>query len=65
MILNTKKGITIEMGVKRTINMNDSLPYPTCLQNKDWVPSVMTTNNLKYMEIVLCKTVLNCAILAE
>ena len=30
LVLNTKKGITIKMGVGRVIKMNDVLPYLPC-----------------------------------
>jgi hypothetical protein len=59
MIINTEKGITIEMGVGRVIEINDALPYLPCLKHKEGAPNEMTAMNVKYTEIELCSIVLN------
>ena len=59
MVLNTDKGITIEMGVGRVIDMNECLPYLPCLKHKEGSPTEMTAMNVKYTEIELCTIVLN------
>ena len=59
MVLNTDKGITIEMGVARVIEMNEALPYLPCLKHKEGAPATMSAMNIKYTEIELCSIVLN------
>jgi hypothetical protein len=59
MILNTEKGITIEMGVGRVIELNDALPYLPCLKHKEGAPTEMTAMNVKYTEVELCTIVLH------
>ena len=60
MVLNTDKGITIEMGVgARVIKMNEALPYLPCLKHKEGAPAAMFAMNMKYTEIKLYTIVLN------
>ena len=59
MVLNTEKGITIEMGVARAVDMNKALPYLPCLKHKEGAPAAMSALNVKYTEIELCTIVLN------
>ena len=59
MVLNTKKGITIEMGVAHVVEMNKALPYLPCLKHKEGAPAAMAALNVKYTEIELCIIVLN------
>jgi hypothetical protein len=59
MILNTEKGITIEMGVGRVIELNDALPYLPCLKHKEGAPAEMAAMNVKYTEVELCTIVLH------
>ena len=59
MILNTGKGITIDMGVERVIEMNDALSYLPCLKHKEGSPTAMSAMNTKYMEFKLCTIVFN------
>ena len=46
MVLNTDKGITIEMGVARISEMNEVLPYLPFLKHKERAPAVMSTMHI-------------------
>ena len=59
MVLNTDKGITIEIGVGCVIGMNSALSYLPCLKHKEGAPTAMSAMNTKYTEIKLCTIVLN------
>ena len=48
MVLNTEKGITIEMGIARVVEMNEALPYLPCLKHKEGAPTAMAAMNTKY-----------------
>jgi hypothetical protein len=50
MVLNTEKGITIEMGVGRVIEMNNALTFLPCVKHKEGAPPAMTAMNVKYTE---------------
>ena len=59
MVLHTEKGITIETGVARVVEMNKAVPYLPCLKHKEGAPTAISAMNIKYTEIELCTIVFN------
>ena len=48
MVLNTNKGITIEMGIGSVTKMSNVLHYLSCLKHKEGEPAAMSAMNTKY-----------------
>ena len=59
MVLNTDKGIDINMGVRRVIETNNTLPYLPWLKHTEGAHTVIFAMHIKYTEIKLCTIVLN------
>ena len=64
MVLNTDKGITIEMVIGQVIEMNENLPYLPCLKHKEGAPTAMSEMNTKHTEIERCTIVLTGVLLS-
>ena len=61
MVLNTRKGITIEMDCGCVNEMNYTLSCLPCLKHKEGATLAMNKKNVKDTEIKLCTIVLNSA----
>ena len=57
MVLNTVKGITIEMDVGCVIETNNALPCLLCLKHKEGAYTAVSVMKIKYTKIELCTIV--------
>ena len=59
MVLNTEKEITIEEGIVRVVNMNDTFPFLPCLKHSEGSPTSMSIMNTDCTKIKLRTILLN------
>ena len=57
-VINLDKGLTVEQGVGRMIELNKTLPYLPCLNHKENSPEDWPAQNKEFSEVEMCSHVL-------
>ena len=58
MVINLEKGLTVEQGIRRIVELNKTLPYLPCFKHKESSPDGWTAQNKEFSEVEMCSHVL-------
>ena len=57
-VINLEKGLTVEQGIGRMVELNKTLPYLPCFKHKLDSPDGWTAQNKEFSEVEMCSHVL-------
>ena len=57
-LINLEKGLTVEQGIGRIVELNKTLPYLPCFKHKLDSPDGWTAQNKEFSEVEMCSHVL-------